>query len=112
MTKAQEAKYEATIKDQKNGLFNDTFGKIAEIMNKLNDLNKRQLRVQDTLEKDTSEKKDLKILVSTQTAKCNEYIQIDEKLTRMEQNHNELRKEFDKKNKKRVRGKSGTNSSA
>ena len=41
MTKAQEAKYEATIKDQKNGLFNDTFGKIAEIMNKLNDLNKR-----------------------------------------------------------------------
>ena len=41
MTKAHEAKYEAVIKDQREGLFKDTFGKLAEVMDLINDLNKR-----------------------------------------------------------------------
>ena len=31
MTKAHEAIYEQTIRDQKEGLFKDTFGKVAEV---------------------------------------------------------------------------------
>ena len=96
MTKAHEAKYEAVIKDQREGLFKDTFGKLAEVMDLINDLNKRQFGVQDTLEKYTFERKVLNVTVNEQNKKCEEYKVLYAKFEELEQMHKELKSDFEK----------------
>jgi hypothetical protein len=58
----------------------------------------------------TTERKDLNETVNHQIAKCNEYLKIKEKLSEMEMNHFDLRKEFEKNKKKRAKRTRNSNS--